>query len=131
MLTIAPTTKIFLVTGVTDMRKSFDSLADIVSGTLEHDPYAGHLYVFCNRARNRLKVLFWDRSGFLLIAKRLAKGTFAWPDSGAQTIDLRTEELALLIGGIDLRDAKRRRWYERPDAEPTKTLVSSRSGLDR
>ena len=62
------------------MRKQFDSLAEIVSGTLEEDPYSGHLYVFCNKLRNRLKILLWDRSGFVIVAKRLEKGTFAWPE---------------------------------------------------
>ena len=125
MLTIAPSTRIYLVTGVTDMRKSFDSLAAIVSGMLDEDPYSGHLWVFCNRTRNRLKVLVWDRSGFLLLAKRLEKGTFYWPDSTETTIDMTPEELTMLIGGIDLREAKRRRWYSRPEASKRKTLVSS------
>ena len=108
------------------MRKQFDSLAEIVSGTLEEDPYSGHLYVFCNRLRNRLKILLWDRSGFVILAKRLEKGTFAWPDSSASTIDMTPEELALLLGGIDLHGAKRRAWYERPEAPKRETVVSSR-----
>ena len=126
MLTITPRTKILLVTGATDMRKQFDSLAAIVSGELERDPYAGHLYVFCNRIRNRLKLLWWDRSGFWVLARRLEKGTFNWPSSPERTIDMTPEELALIIGGIDLRGAKRRRWYERPDQPKRQTLVSSR-----
>ena len=126
MLSLSASTRIFLVTGSTDMRKSFDALSAIVSGALEHDLYTGHLYVFCNRPRNHLKILVWDRSGFLIVAKRLEKGTFAWPQSAETTIDMTPEELALLLGGIDLRDAKRRRWYERPEVESRKTLVSSR-----
>ena len=126
MLTIAPSTKIFLVSGATDMRKHFDSLSAIVTETLKRDPYAGHVFVFCNRRHNRLKILFWDGTGFWVMAKRLERGTFSWPESKAKTIDLAPEELSLLLGGIDLRGAVRRRWYRRPDAEVKKTLVSSR-----
>jgi transposase len=131
MLAIAPSTKIFLVTGSTDMRKSYDALSAIVSGTLMADPYSGHVWVFCNRVRNRLKILVWDRCGFLLVAKRLEKGTFAWPESAETTIDMTPEELSLLLGGIDLRGARRRPWYRRPDTNEEKTLVSSRKALDR
>lgn len=114
MLSFGPATKIFLVAGATDMRKSFDALAAIVSGTLREDPLSGHVYMFCNRGRNRLKILLWDRSGFWVFAKRLEKGTFSWPETPAPTIELSPEELSLLVGGIDLRDVKKRRWYERP-----------------
>lgn len=114
MLTISPSVKVFLVAGVTDMRKSFDTLAAIVSGTLLEDPYSGFLYVFCNRKRDRLKILFWQKSGFWLYARRLEKGTFAWPETSQPTIEMTTEELTLLLGGIDLRDTTHRRWYERP-----------------
>ena len=126
MLSIAPRTRIFLVTGATDLRKSFDTLSAIVSGTLKEDPYSGHLYLFCNRLRNRLKILVWNRSGFWVLANRLEKGTFSWPESAEKTIDMTPEELALLLGGIDLRAARRRRWYVRPDAKREKELISSR-----
>ena len=125
MLNIAPGTKIFLVTGTTDMRKSYDTLAAIVKTTLEEDPFSGHLFAFANRGRNRVKLLFWDRSGFWLFSKRLEKGTFAWPDSPEKSIDMTPEELTLLLGGIDLEGAKRRRWYKRPEHEEVKTLVSA------
>jgi len=126
MLTISSATRIFLVTGVTDVRKSYDTLSAIVSGTLNRDPYDGALYLFCNRRRNRLKILAFDGSGMWVYAKRLERGTFAWPTSGQSSIDLTPEELWLLLGGIDLRDAVRRRWYVRPQTERRKTLVSSR-----
>ncbi len=126
MLTVAARTRIFIVTGATDLRKSFDTLAAIVSGTLKEDPYSGHLYVFCNRLRNRLKILVWNRSGFWVLANRLEKGTFAWPSSREKTIDMTPEELSLLLGGIDLRGARRRPWYTRPDVKREKELVSSR-----
>lgn len=125
MLNFGATTEIFLVTGVTDMRKSFDTLSAIVSETLKRDPYSGQVFCFCNRGRNRVKILVWDRSGFFLLAKRLEKGTFAWPESETESIDITPEELTLLLGGIDLHDAKRRAWYERPDATPRRSLVAS------
>jgi transposase len=126
MLTIASATRIFLFTGATDMRKSYDALSSIVSGTLNRDPYTGDLYLFSNRRRNRLKVLLWDGSGFWVCAKRLEGGTFAWPDASEKTIDLSPEELWLLLGGIDLRDAVRRRWYTRPGREERKSLLSQK-----
>ena len=113
MLTLTPSTKIYLVTGVTDMRKHFDRLAAIVSGTLKKDPLSGHVFVFCNRRRNRLKILFWDSSGYWVCAKRLERGTFVWPDSGDDSYEMSSEELGVLLAGVDLRGARRRRWYER------------------
>jgi transposase len=111
MLAITTRTEIYLVAGVTDMRKSFNGLAAIVQNHLDEDPLSGHVFVFCNRKRDRIKLLFFDRSGLWVCAKRLEKGTFAWPASGKKSISLTTEELTLLLGGIDLRDTKRRRWY--------------------
>ncbi len=125
MLSVGSNSRIFLVTGVTDLRKSFDTLSAIVSGTLGRDPYAGDLYLFCNRRRNRLKVLTFDGSGFWVAAKRLESGTFAWPQSTEMTLDLTAEELWLLLGGIDLTGAVRRPWYSR-EKEKRKTLVSNR-----
>ena len=82
MLTLSPRTRVFLAPGATDMRKSFDTLTAIVSETLKEDPLSGHLFVFSNRPRTRVKVLLWDGSG-LVMAKRLEKGTFFWPNSAA------------------------------------------------
>ena len=116
MLSIPPSTKIYLVCGVTDMRKHFDSLSAIVSGTLKLDPYSGHVFVFSNRRRNRVKILFFDSSGFWVCAKRLERGTFSWPETLEGTVDMSSEELSVLLAGIDLRGARRRRWYERETA---------------
>ncbi len=113
MLTLTPSTKVFLVTGPTDMRKHFDSLGAIVSGTLKKDPASGHVFVFCNRRRNRLNILFWDGSGFWVCAKRLEGGTFAWPGEGELSHEMGSDELSILLAGVDLRGARRRRWYER------------------
>jgi transposase len=97
------------------MRKGFDGLYGLVRDRLLCEPLSGHLFLFCNAQRNRLKVLLWDGSGLWVCAKRLSKGCFRWPSSGdAQgKVVLSHEELALLLGGIDLRQAERRRWYRR------------------
>lgn len=117
MLTIPPSVKVYLAAGTTDMRKSFDTLAALVKTALDQDPLSGHLFLFCNRKRDRLKVLHWDGSGLWVLAKRLEKGTFAWPDAGdTSCVELRAGELALLLGGLDLARTRRRRWYERTSA---------------
>lgn len=117
MLTIPPRSKIYLAVGATDMRKSFDGLQAAVRGVIERDPLSGHFFVFCNRRRDQLKLLLWDRSGFWIFAKRLEKGTFAWPASDARSVELRSEELSILLGGFDLSRARRRAWYDRPASE--------------
>ncbi len=119
MLSLTPATQIFLVTGATDMRKSFNGLVAIVTNVLGRDPLTGHIFVFTNRARNRLKLLFWDRTGLWVCAKRLEKGTFFWPEAGEASVEMSPAELALIIGGIDLKGMQRRRWYEKRPTEPT------------
>ena len=115
MLTISPATKIYLVAGATDMRLSFNGLTAIVSHKIRMDPLSGHLFVFANRRRNRLKVLYFDGSGLWVCAKRMEKRTVAWPETTAKSIELNSQELALLLGGIDLKMTRRRRWYKRSD----------------
>jgi transposase len=102
MLTIPPRSRIYLAVEATDMRKSFDGLQLAVRSVIDKDPLSSHFFVFCNRRRDRLKVLLWDRSGFWVFAKRLEKGTFAWPKSDARSVELRAEELSILLGGLDL-----------------------------
>ena len=117
MLALSPRTRVYLALGATDMRKSFDTLAGLVRETLEQDPLSGHLFVFTNRSRNRLKVLVWDGSGLWVMAKRLEKGTFSWPSEppqkGAAAVVLTTAELSMLLSGIDLKATRARRWYRR------------------
>ena len=110
MLSPGPATKIYLASGVTDMRKSFNGLYGLVVGVLEADPLSGHLFVFSNRRRDRIKILCFDGSGLWVCAKRLEKGTFAWPSSGEGAVELTQAELNLLLGGLDLSLTRKRRW---------------------
>lgn len=99
----------YLACGATDMRKSINGLAAIVEGSFRLDPFGGSLFVFCNRTRDRLKILEWDGDGFWLHFKRLEKGRFRWPVEGeAKTLDLSGEELAILLGGSKIELKLRR-----------------------
>jgi transposase len=113
MFGFGPATRIYLAAGATDMRKGFEGLYGLVRDRLEENPLSGHVFVFANERRTRLKLLVWDGSGLWVCAKRLEKGRFRWPDAGAAQpkIVLNHEELALLLGGIDLAATKRRAWY--------------------
>jgi transposase len=116
---VGPATRIYLAAGATDMRKGFEGLYGLARDRLQCDPLSGHVFLFCNGQRNRMKMLFWDGSGLWVCAKRLEKGRFRWPEASAAhaKIVLTHEELAMLIGGIDLRQARRRPWYRREIAE--------------
>jgi transposase len=116
---VGPATRIYLAAGATDMRKSFEGLYGLVRDRLSCEPLSGHLYLFCNAQRNRLKMFFWDGTGLWVCAKRLPKGCFTWPQSGdAQgKVVLSHEELSLLLGGIDLAKTKSKRWYRKVNLE--------------
>ena len=79
--------------------------------------WASHLFVFSNRRRNRVKVMYFDGSGLWVCAKRLEKGTFNWPEPGAEFLEMTSEELMLLLGGVDLRATRKRRWFGREEAK--------------
>jgi transposase len=113
MLNIGTGAKVFLVAGVTDMRKSFDTLAAVVRSVIHDDPLSGHMFVFCNRRRDRLKVLLWEESGFWLMAKRLEKGTFIWPESSRGRVEYSTAELAAMLAGLELSGRRRKRYRRR------------------
>ena len=111
MLSLPPSVRIFVARGVTDMRKSFDTLAALVIDLIEEDPMSGHLFLFINRRRNRAKILWWDRSGYCLLAKRLEHGQFRVFDRAggkAGGFEMSAGELALILEGIDMRGARRR-----------------------
>jgi len=118
MLTLASTVPIFLCRDPADLRKSFDGLAALVREALGADPLSGHLFVFRNKRGDRLKILLWDRDGFLIFYKRLEEGNFQFPlgrcDEKATSIAVRPEDLAMLLAGIDLASVRRRKRYGRP-----------------
>jgi transposase len=101
--------RIYLCTSPTDMRKGFDTLAALVKDFLGQDPLSGHLFLFVGRAKDRLKILYWDADGFALWYKRLEEGTFRMPRAGTDdaSVELKASELAMMLEGIDLRSIKR------------------------
>ena len=113
MFGFGPATRIYLAAGATDMRKGFEGLYGMARDRLSCEPLSGHVFVFANARRNRFKLLFWDGSGLWVCAKRLEKGCFRWPEAagGQAKVVLTHEELALLLGGIDLTQTRHRRWY--------------------
>jgi len=108
MLLLPPSVRIYFCAQPADMRKSFDSLAALARDALCHNPLSGHLFVFCNRRRDRVKILWWDRGGYCLWYKRLEIGAFRFPYRGEVCMELEAGELALILEGIDLSGAKRR-----------------------
>ena len=122
MFGFGPATRIYVALGATDMRKGFNGLYGLVRDRLECDPASGHVFLFTNARRNRLKLVLYDGSGLWVCAKKLDGGRFCWPqsDSTVKKIVLTHEELALLLGGIDLTQTRPRKWYRKPeDNEPT------------
>lgn len=98
--------KVYLGLGATDMRKSIDSLSVLVSQHLNQDVFSGHLFVFCNRRRTILKILYWDRNGFCLWHKRLERERFRWPVSEQAVSEISSRELQWLIEGLDIHQAQ-------------------------
>jgi len=105
---LSPAVKIFLCAQPADMRRSFDKLAEMTRSVLAQDPLSGHLFVFFNRPRDRVKILFWDRSGFCLYYKRLEEGCFCLLDNKRE---VSAAELTLILEGIELADAKRQKRF--------------------
>ena len=106
MIYLPANVRVFLAPGSTDMRKAINSLSILVEDTLRLDPFSGHLFVFCNRCRSILKILYWDRNGFCLWQKRLEKHHFKWPDNREETMEIGSRELSFMLEGLDLRAVK-------------------------
>lgn len=115
MLSFSGSLKIWLATESCDMRKSFDGLSGVVREKLQADPCTGALFLFANRRRTLMKILYWDGSGLWVLSKRLEKGTFSWPKhtGDKQKIKLEPTALAMLTDGIELRDGHKLPWYEK------------------
>lgn len=103
MIGLPSGTHVWLVAGITDMRKGFDGLSAVVQGTLAANPYSGHLFVFRGRRGDRIKVLWWDGQGLCLFYKRLEAGRFVWPQAQEGEVHLTPAQLSMLLEGIDWR----------------------------
>ena len=118
---ISAAVRVFLCTRPTDLRKGFDGLSGLVQECFGQDPLTGHLFLFLNRRRDRIKILYFDRDGLAIWYKRLESGSFqqlhptaaAGQAAGAAGIELTATDLALLLGGVDLTTARRRKRYSR------------------
>lgn len=121
MIHLPASVRVYLCLSPCDMRKSFDTLHALVRDQLSLDAFAGHLYIFANRRRDRIKILYWDRDGFAIWAKRLEEGSYAIPFTGDSPVtgrQITTEELGALLSGIDFTQAPRRQRYLRAAPEP-------------
>jgi transposase len=116
MMHLPASVRVYLCLTPCDMRKSFDGLHALVREHLELDAFAGHLFVFASRRRDRLKILYWDRDGFAMWSKRLEEGTYTMPlatPAAERQQEITAQELGALLSGIDLQQATRRKRYRR------------------
>lgn len=103
--------RVFLALGSTDMRKAINGLSIMVEQHLSRDPFSGDLFVFCNRRRNMIKILYWDKNGFCLWHKRLEEHKFQWPQSAEEVVMIGPRELEWLLTGLDYTSAHQRLYY--------------------
>jgi len=115
VLSLPPSVRIWLSAQPADLRKSFDGLAALVEQWLGGDPLSGHVFVFRNKAADRVKLLVWDDDGYVIYYKRLEAGTFRFPVVGDQaSVAIRAADLLMLLDGVDLTSVRRRQRYRRP-----------------
>lgn len=113
MLSLPPSVRIFLCLEPADMRRSFDGLFMMADKIVRQNPFSGHLFVFVNKRKDRVKVLYWDGDGFAIWYKRLEEGTFRFDENGSGGVEIEASRLALVLGGIDLGGAKKQKRYSR------------------
>jgi len=118
MIALPPQVRVFLYRLPTDMRKSFHGLVALVESAVKQDPLSGSLFVFLNRQRDRIKILYWGQTGFCIWYQQLQKGTYQLPDEKSleeqQTIEVTRSQLSLILDGIDLSSARQRMRYQLP-----------------
>ena len=114
MLSLSSRQRFFWYRGVADMRKSFHGLCLLVETEMGFDLMSGDVFIFLNRKRDRMKLLMWDRTGFVIWYKRLEEGTFEWPDLSGGQPEITWEHLLLILEGVVLKSAKRRKRYVHP-----------------
>ena len=125
MISLPYSVRVFLHVPPTDLRKGFDALTGLVTSAFDQDPTSGHLFLFVNRRRDRVKILYWDRDGLAIWYKRLENpGTFQLPAVGPDTvaIEMTTTQLSLILSGIDLKSARQRKRYQRPTPTAEKSI---------
>jgi transposase len=93
--------RIFVKPGITDMRKQINGLSIIAEEELKKNPFSGNLFLFCNRTRKLMKILYWDRNGFCLWLKRLEQDRFPWPKNEYEVLEISREKLLMILDGID------------------------------
>lgn len=128
MLTLPSSVRIYVAAEPVDLRRGFDGLAAATRSLIRQEPLNGHLFCFLNRRRNRIKLLVWDRTGYLLLYKRLERGTFHLPTQpypGHRHLELDAGDLALMLEGVDLRGARRRERWRRLPHEPAATVPTA------
>jgi len=118
VINFPPTVRIFLAAQPADMRRGFDGLAALTTQVIGQGPLSGHLFVFRNRRGDRLKILYWDRDGLAIWAKRLERGAFRFPDPTGDRIEVTPAEMAAILEGIDLSRARRQRRFVLPATAP-------------
>jgi transposase len=111
ILSLSPATHVYVALAPVDLRAGFNGLSGLVKNLLQADPLSGHLFVFSNRQRDRLRVLYWDGSGFWVCAKRLEQGRFSWPSGSGTSCSLRPEQWTNLVQGLEVVSQKN--WYRR------------------
>jgi len=114
VLSISPAVKIFLYAEVADLRRGYDGLAALVTDAMGENPLSGHLYLFINRRRNRIKLLYWASDGYAIWMKRLERGSFELPPSPSDSasVKITASQLALILEGIELSSVRRRKRYQ-------------------